>query len=193
MKNKLSRFLILLGLVLVTCSLILIGYNLIIDYRAGVLSKSALEEIVPIIESNRNNSSDSNDTLEVEVDKNRYIGIITMDSVGIKLPVLKEYSQANLKIAPNLYKGSIYEDNAIIIAHNSISHFKKIEKLNIGDLVIFEDINGNKFQYEVTYKERISEKDTDIMDQGDWDLTLFTCASNIRFRSTVRLKRVEFE
>lgn len=196
MKKKNKRFSIILkiiGLVFITCSIILVIYNLLSDYWAGKMSKAALDGINPIIEGNRNENKpfDANDDMPTTIiDGNEYIGIITMETVDIKLPVLKEYSPQNLKIAPTLYKGSIYKDNAIIIAHNSKTQFKRIQNLNIGDSVIFEDINGNVFKYVVASTERISEKDIDLVMQGDWDLTLFTCDNNIRFRSTIRLIRI---
>lgn len=197
MKNKISILLKILGLVLIAGSLFLAGYNFITDYLAGVKSRDALEKILPVIEKRRideEKSYDPNSDMPTTlIDGYSYIGVITMESVGIQLPVLSEYSQSNLNIAPTRYKGSIYQDNAIIIAHNTMSHFKKIENLNIGDTVIFEDVNANVFQYEVIYTERISEKDIDLMVQGDWDLTLFTCSSNLNFRSTVRLKRLDKE
>lgn len=189
--NIVSNVLRIIGLVFIACSIFLVIFNIVRDFSAGKKSREALDQLAPIIEKNKSkDSSFDGDMPTVEVDGKLYVGIITMDSVGIKLPVLYKYSQSNLNIAPTLYKGSIYQDNAIIIAHNSISHFKKIENLNVGDIVVFEDVNGNKFSYSVLSSERIFERDVAVMEQGNWDLTLFTCASNIRFRSTIRLERI---
>lgn len=193
-KNKIfSTLLKILGIILIAFSIFLIIYNLIFDYISGKTSKEALDELNTVITGNKsdNNSFDvNNDMPTIEVNGYEYIGVISIETVDIKLPVLKEYTIKNLSVAPALYKGNIYKNNAIIIAHNTKSHFNRIKKLNIGDLVTFEDINGNIFEYEVVSTEIISEKNIDLMVQGDWDLTLFTCDSNNRFRSTIRLKKI---
>lgn len=184
----------IIGIVLILSGIGLISYNLITDYISGKNSKEVLKELevqleekIPPTDSDIIDVNKEMDT--IDVNGNKYIGIISIPSVDIKLPVINEYSKQNIKIAPVLYKGSIYKNNAIIIAHNTQSHFRKIQNLNIGDKVTFIDVNGNEFNYEVIKKENISEKDTKIMEEGEWDLTLFTCtSSNIKFRTSIRLK-----
>lgn len=184
----------IIGIVLILSGIGLISYNLITDYISGKNSKEVLKELEVLLEEKipptDSDIIDVNKEMDtIDVNGNKYIGIISIPSVDIKLPVINEYSKQNIKIAPVLYKGSIYKNNAIIIAHNTQSHFRKIQNLNIGDKVTFIDVNGNEFNYEVIKKENISEKDTKIMEEGEWDLTLFTCtSSNIKFRTSIRLK-----
>lgn len=184
----------IIGIVLILSGIGLISYNLITDYISGKNSKEVLKELEVQLEGKipptDSDIIDVNKEMDIiDVNGNKYIGIISIPSVDIKLPVINEYSKQNIKIAPVLYKGSIYKNNAIIIAHNTQSHFRKIQNLNIGDKVTFIDVNGNEFNYEVIKKENISEKDTKIMEEGEWDLTLFTCtSSNIKFRTSIRLK-----
>ena len=135
MKNKLSIICQILGIILIIVALGLCLYNVIFDYTSGKKSKEALEEIENILQEKP--IDDSFDYLnnpnkempKLNIDGKNYIGIISIPSIDIELPVLNEYTVKNLKQAPVLYKGSIYQNNAIIIAHNSTSHFKKIQKL----------------------------------------------------------------
>ena len=160
----------IIGIVLILSGIGLISYNLITDYISGKNSKEVLKELevqleekIPPTDSDIIDVNKEMDT--IDVNGNKYIGIISIPSVDIKLPVINEYSKQNIKIAPVLYKGSIYKNNAIIIAHNTQSHFRKIQNLNIGDKVTFIDVNGNEFNYEVIKKENISEKDTKILNE----------------------------
>ena len=199
MKNKLSIILKVLGLLLILIALGICIYNVVTDYLAGKYSKEALTELENTLDIPKDDTINSNDYLnnpaeEMPISKvngKNYIGIISIPSINIELPVLNEYTDKNLNIAPVLLKGSIYKRNAVIIAHNSTSHFKKIQKLKKGDLVSFTDLDGHIFRYEVVNKENISEQTPDLLDEGDWDLSLFTCtSSNIKFRTTVRLKLI---
>ena len=186
-----------LGITLILLALGITIYNLAVDYLSGKKAKVILDKLDAQIEdrssADTNHEDDSNTKMPaIDIDGKNYIGIITIPSINIKLPVLEEYSEKNMKIAPVLYKGTIYQKNAIIAAHSYASQFKYIQKLKIGDQVLFEDIDGHFFKYEVIKKERLSTSDVDLMESGEWDLTLFTCTtSNANFRATVRLKLLD--
>ncbi len=198
MKNKtLVVILRCLGITLILLALGTTIYNLAVDYLSGKKAKVILDKLDAQIEdrssADTNHEDDSNTKMPaIDIDGKNYIGIITIPSINIKLPVLEEYSEKNMKIAPVLYKGTIYQKNAIIAAHSYASQFKHIQKLKLGDQVLFEDIDGHFFKYEVIKKERLSTDDVELMESGEWDLTLFTCTtSNANFRATVRLKLLD--
>lgn len=125
-----------------------------------------------------------------EVGGKEYVGEITIPSLDMKLPVIACWSAENSKVAPCVYEGSPYLDNMIIAGHNYKTHFGPIDNLRRGDSVIFKDMDGNIFEYEVIYTEMIDGSDTAAMSDGEWDLTLFTCNYSGTSRITVRCKRV---
>ena len=88
-------------------------------------------------------------------------------------------------MAPCRYAGNLY-DGLIIAGHNYVSHFKKLSQLAPGDAVRFTDVDGNVWEYTVTTTEIISGYDVEGMEEGDWDLTLFTCTYGGQDRVTVR-------
>ncbi len=122
----------------------------------------------------------------VDVDGWSYIGTIEMPAIDIKLPILREWSRAGAKKAPCRYKGSVYENDLIVAAHNYQRHFGKIGQLVSGDEIIITDVDGRKFHYRVFNQEIIDTFDVDAMDAGDWDLTVFTCTIGGKSRVTVR-------
>jgi sortase A len=122
----------------------------------------------------------------------KYIGILEMPTLNLMLPVLSEWSYPNLKLAPCRYTGSAYESNMVIAAHNYLTHFGRLKELNIGDTIIFKDMDGNRFVYEVYETEILQPTDIDKMKDGGYDLTLFTCTIGGKTRYTVRCMLQEY-
>ena len=175
--KKCSVYLNIIGVSLIICALGMIVYNVITDYIAGNKAKVALS----YLDDNFLNSEIYSDAIpKVKYDGIDYIGIISIEKLNIRLPVIANYSNEYLKIAPTLYSGNINNNDAIIIAHNYISHFKNLGNLNIGDRVSFED------------KEEIYQDNSSKLYDGEWDLTLFTCKNtNMDYRTTIRLKKID--
>ena len=113
-----------------------------------------------------------------------------LPTIGRTLPVLNGWSGELLKITPCRYLGSAYNDNLIVMAHNYDSHFGRLKKLQIGDPVTFRDVEDNDFEYEVVSLEILNPEDVEPMEEGDWDLTLFTCTIGGKTRITVRCARM---
>ncbi len=126
----------------------------------------------------------------IEIDGSNYIGFLEIPRLSLRLPVIEEWSYPKLKIAPCRYSGTVYAGNMIIAAHNYAKHFGKIKSLEIGDEVIFTDISGNIFLYNVWETDVLKNQETDEMRSGNWDLTLFTCTMDGRKRITVRCKKL---
>lgn len=127
----------------------------------------------------------------VEVDGHEYIGVLSIPSIEIDLPVMSEWSYPNLKLGPCRYTGTIYRHNMVILAHNYVSFFGKLKDLSYGDELSFTDADGNVFSYQVIEVETLPPTAIEEMRTGDWDLTVFTCTKGGRARVTVRCELVE--
>lgn len=123
------------------------------------------------------------------IDGQDYIGILEIPSYELHLPIISEWSYRRLKIAPCRYHGSAYTDDLVIAAHNYKSHFGNLQNLKEGDTVIFTDMDGNIFHYQVVEREILAPTDIQAMEAGDWNLTLFTCTIGGADRVTVRCDR----
>ncbi len=192
------------GLLLIAAALLLTVYNIRESDRAG----SESEEMVVRMESL---TADLPERLEtekkelvpeyvknpememptVEVSGQECVGMIEIPALGLKLPVISEWSDAKLKKAPCRYSGSAYLKNMIIAGHNYRTHFSGIKRLNPGDSVVFTDADGNVFSYEVAEIETVGGYDIEKMEAGDWDLTLFTCTNKGKARAAVRCREIE--
>ena len=192
------------GLLLIAAALLLTVYNIRESDRAG----SESEEMVVRMESL---TADLPERLEtekkelvpeyvknpememptVEVNGQECVGMIEIPALGLKRPVISEWSDAKLKKAPCRYSGSAYLKNMIIAGHNYRTHFSGIKRLNPGDSVVFTDADGNVFSYEVAEIETVGGYDIEKMEAGDWDLTLFTCTNKGKARAAVRCREIE--
>ena len=78
----------------------------------------------------------------------------------------------------------------VLMAHNYNSHFGRISQLDLGDTVVFTDMDGNVVQYEVVGEDLLDPTAVEEMTSGDFDLTLFTCTYGGGSRVTVYCDRV---
>ena len=126
-----------------------------------------------------------------EIDGSTYVGILEIQALDLKLPVLSEWDDIQSKTAPCRYLGSAYENNLIIAGHNYTGHFGSLHRLEADDTVRFTDVAGNCFSFAVTQLEELPATATEEMQAGDWDLTLFTCTVGGAARVTVRCRLTE--
>ena len=128
---------------------------------------------------------------ELEVDGNSYIGFLSFPTLELELPVMADWDYDKLRIAPCRYEGNLYADNLVIMAHNYQSHFGRLNQLNVGDSVIFADVNGKLTEFTMVAKDILEATAIDEMTAGVYDLTLFTCTYGGTSRVTVYCDKVE--
>lgn len=212
MKNRRGLLPIFFGLLLIAAALFLGFYNLFDAERAGASAQSALKELeehlpetsvstpvyrpeypyeFPTVETDLPDYmlNPEIEMPEQSVDGVDYIGILTIPTLELRLPIASDWSEALLRETPCRYAGSAYLDDLIICGHNYASHFGGLGNLHFGDEVIFTDIDGNEFHYEVAELETLQSTAIEQMKSGDWDLTLFTCTWGGKSRVTVRCIR----
>ena len=127
----------------------------------------------------------------VEVKGEKYIGYVSIPELNLDLPVMAEWSYRKLRKSPCHYTGSTKTDDLVIFAHNYSRHFGRLNRLSLGDEVIFTDMNGVITKYQVVDIDELSAYAVEEMTAGEYDLTLFTCTYGGRARVTVRCDRVE--
>ncbi len=191
--------LILLGLFLLAAALGLTIYNMYDEVRAGETAQAVLVQLQEQLVTTAPEESISirpttslpqyavpPEMPTAHVEENGYIGILTIPSQGLELPILAQWSDANLKTAPARFSGSAYTGDMIIAGHNYDSHFGRIPDMKLGDTLYFTDIDGNRFAYEMIDLVILGPDDVEALEEGDWDLTLFTCTWGGAERITLR-------
>lgn len=197
---KKSGLLIAIGLLLIAAALCLTSYNLYSSTKAGNAGAAAAERLAERISSVPAEPGGEElpdyvlnpemDMPITEIDGHKYIGLLSIPSLSLELPVMSTWDYSLLNIAPCRYTGSVYLNDMVIAAHNYSTHFGRLNELSPGALVTFTDSDGNVFSYSVIEIETLSAYAVDEMVGGDWDLTLFTCTIGGAQRVTVRCIRL---
>lgn len=124
-----------------------------------------------------------------KVNGHEYIGTLSIPSLGLKVPVQRNWSYENLSVSPCRYSGSAYAGNFAIIAHTY--HFGKLSSLALDATVTFTDMENNVFRYVVREKNTISPNDANEIAHSGYDLTLVTCTLSGTKRVAVYCERVK--
>lgn len=181
LKLKTGTIAMFLGAVLAAGSVSLGAFNTITDIMAGRRAER-VSEMLPLeaVTLRENEIPDyilnpKMNMPKLEIEGDDYIGTLFFDDEGLILPVMSDFSMGGLMKAPCRYKGSIYTDNIIIGGRNYESGFGRLEELALGGTVRFIDTDGNEFFYIIDRQDNLNENDADKLEEGEWDMTLFTC------------------
>ena len=197
---KRGAFWIDLGLLLIAAALFLSAYNTMDSRKAGETSQQVIEQMCQTLPTEAAAETEAPAIPEYLLDADRempvqtvdgrdYIGVLTIPSLELELPVISQWDYPALKVAPCRYSGSLYQDNLILCAHNYASHFGKLKNLQPGDTVQFTDMDENVVTFRMVERETLGPTDVEGMEAGDWDLTLFTCTVGGQTRVTIRFER----
>ena len=183
------------GLLLIAAALFLSVYN---EWESHEARDSARQVIAQLCDALPTEAGEPTTLPDVRrempvktINGRDYIGVLSIPSLELELPVISQWDYPALKVAPCRYSGSLYQDNLIICAHNYASHFGKLKELQPGDIVLFTDMDEHVVTFQMVERETLNPMDTEGMEAGDWDLTLFTCTIDGQTRVTIRLERVE--
>ncbi|MCD8006453.1 MAG: sortase [Oscillospiraceae bacterium] len=195
-RSVFGRILITTGALLLMGALSLYLYNRYDADRAATASVEAEEKLADAMTSavgseydltiEETGDGETYSVISLNVDDDSYIGILSIPSFGLVLPVLSEWSYAGLKNSPARYTGSASAGNLVICAHNYERHFGNIKNLSIGASITFTEVTGTVYEYEVLEIETLQPTAISEMITGDWDLTLFTCTTSGQARVVVR-------
>ena len=207
MRKWIGIICIILGAACLMAAIGFVVYNRWEAENAAYISQSLLQDVQLVIDENKTNdplqsengNADSvkNDDLPedaktptematIKVDGYDCIGILSVPVLELELPVLTEWSYAKLKQAPCHYYGSYYEADFVIAAHNYTAHFGRLSELRSGDIVIFTDVQGVEYYYEVVLLETLPPTATEAMIASGFALSLYTCTPGGGNRVTVR-------
>lgn len=195
MSRRAGAALMALGLLLLGAAGGLSARNRAEDAAAGASSARALAMVDAVIESaavREENSCAGGDPgmPQVQIDGMNYIGRLRIPTLELELPILSQWDDDRLKIAPCRYSGTARGGDLVLLAHNYRKHFGPIRHLEPGDELSFEDMEGTVFVYEVTGSIVVEPTALDAVTSGAHDLTLITCTYGGRTRLVVFCDRL---
>ena len=200
MRKWIGVICIFLGVVCILSSVGFVVYNRWENKNSEEIAKDLLEDVQSIMDEKQPEQPLPADTVNlpddpekiptematVKVDGYDCIGILSVPVLDLELPVLTDWSYAKLKKAPCHYYGTYYEKDFVIAAHNYQSHFGKLSELQPKDLILFTDVSGTVYCYEVVLLETLPGNATEEMITSGFALSLYTCTPGGASRVTVR-------
>ena len=181
MRDKLAAFtrprrlLVAAGALLLLAGALLAGQNLLTERRAARQTADLLAAVETRIAAPADlpapeGTGDPWAGYEV-------IGVVGLPDLGLSLPVLADYTQDLLAVAPCRYTDDLaLEPGQLVVAgHNYRTHFGRLGELAPGSRITWQNLDGVTYTYTVTEVTEIDAGDREALEQGDWDLTLFTC------------------
>lgn len=197
MRRRIGNAFLILGLLLIAAALALFVYNRIDGARAAKASDAILVKLddeIPPVHDPMDVITDETAMPDVAVDGERYIGVLELPTLGIRLPVAESWSYAQLRESPCRYSGSWLTGDLVICAHNYPQHFSPIKWIVPGEQVVLTTADGTILHYFVSTRETVAptaisemiDNDANSDSAADWDLTLFTCNTGGKTRCAVR-------
>lgn len=190
-----------LGLLFLIAALLLTGYNIYDGKRASEASQEILAELEVQIpdepETSIPNTIEERQMPAIQIGEYRYIGTLEIPALELALPIMEDWDDERLRISPCRYAGSVYQDNMVLAGHNYNKHFRRVKNLPMGSEILFTDVEGNEYLYELAWIETLQPTQLEEMTYQssdpatDWDLTLFTCTTGGASRVTMRCVRAE--
>lgn len=129
------------------------------------------------------------------------MGILSIDKIDLKLPVVRGVSKRKLKIAlgwvPQTAEiGAV--GNAVIAGHRSYTYgqyFNRLNELEVGDIITYQPKDGARISFEVYDIFTVTPGDQSVFVQADEiaEITLYTCTpvKVASYRLIIRAKRID--
>lgn len=169
--------------------------NFELELEKQDLEEAIDEETEEIQESGETTTYKTNEAL---LEEGGVIGIIEIDAIGIKCPIVEGTSSSDIRYAiGHLSKttGIGEEGNCVLAGHNGSRYgkfFTDLIYIDIGELIKLTDKNGNVYLYEVAETYIVDPYDYSVATQTDEKiLTLLTCAQNGTMRFICKCIPVE--
>ena len=202
MPKKSGIVFVIAGTVLILSALFLFFYNRYEDEKAGQAAENLLSDVQSFIEEKETTpptqpeETNPAETLDpelpvTEIDGYEYVGYLSIPALELELPVMSEWDYNRLKIAPCRQFGSSRTDDLVIAAHNYKKHFGRLSQLEIGDVILFTDMDGIANTYEVAVVDTLASTEVEAVQNSDYDLVLYTCTYGGKTRVTVFCDRTE--
>ena len=178
MKNKISKILITMGLLIIIGSLILITYSKYMENKA----LSSFEEKIERQE------------VITEVNPGDEIGIIEIESVNLKNVIVESTDKKYLNHHVCHFENTAMpgEDGNFSLAGHSSTYyynqvFNEVHKVKVGDKIKITAVD-NEFIYTITETRVVESDEIDVLsqDKSKKEITLVTCTNGGKQRFIVK-------
>ncbi len=198
-KNRFRfHFIFILSIFFLLSLIIYIFYNNKQIMQKNNISKRMLDNFeISRLYGMKNSTTNNSSFLQYDENSDNFdiIGIIKIDNLNLNYPILSNYSNNLLKIAPCRISGPFPNEvgNLCIAAHNynNSTYFSNIDLLKINDKITIYDSNGNFLDYYIYKTYESNYNDLSCMENTNYrEITLITC-NNLNSNKRIIVKAKE--
>ena len=178
MKNKISKLLISMGLLIIIGSLMLISYSKYVDNKALQYFEEKIEKKEVISKVNPGDE----------------IGIIEIESVNLKNVIVESTDKSYLNHHVCHFENTAMpgqDGNFALAGHSSTYYynqvFNEVHKVKVGDKIKITTVD-DEFVYTITETRVVESDEIDVLDQdmSKKEITLVTCTNGGKQRFIVK-------
>ena len=170
------NFLQMIGSGLIVCGLLLAVFSCFSTIQASKQMERAVQEIQKILPPPTPGVMDQYSSMEMpalQIDGKNYVGLLDIPAFGITLPIGATWSALTAGMCPSRFCGSVYDGSLAIGGTDRNGQLDFLERLQIGDAVEVTDMTGARFRYTVSWIQRSTSADMDVLVKEGSKLTLF--------------------
>lgn len=175
MKSRMTRRVcLIMGACLLICSfavLVFWRYNINVSEKRAEDYVSTLSSLIPSPQDAVPEERRDNTMSVVSIDGEDFIGMIEIPRFGSVLPVGGYWGKTDRY--PCRLSGSVYDRTILVGATSQKGQYNFYRDLSIGDELLFTDMEGNLFTYEIGSMRYEKHADQSTLERDEADLVLF--------------------
>ena len=174
MKKQTNRLCVLIGIcLLIVAALVLIFWQWKIHDSQQKASKylQTIRTLIPEPQNAALEEKHDNAMPVLDVSGKDFIGILEMPKFRSSLPVCADWGKVSEY--PCRLGGNVYDRTIQIGATSQKGQYDFYREISVGDTVVFTDMEGNRFTYEITALKYEKHASRDALGSEEADLTLF--------------------
>ena len=176
-----------LGAICLACTVFLFHLTAQADEAAGERAETLLTHTTTSYpQLLQEDMSEGNTVATLLAPQREMLGVISVPSVDLELPVQKAWGDDALEMSPCFFSATMDGEGLVIGAHNYKAHFGRLAECVIGDTVNIRYEDGTVICYEIKDTETLAKNELSKLLDTDSDLTLFTCTPGGHNRLVLR-------
>lgn len=183
MKNRKMRLPLILGLVLILCSLGLVVFSQVRMHMGTEHCRQVTAKLLQLLPERTPGVPDlyPDPAMPVlEVDGTDYVAILELPTFSRTLPVADSWDSSKLPSSPARFSGSAYDGTLILGGADHPQQFGFCDTIEHGTPVTLTDMTGAQYHYTVSRIDRASHADAQWLQRDGFDLVLF-CRDALSF------------
>lgn len=178
---KKGKILQLVGLILVLCSLSILGFGLMHNRITGQKNQQIAARLQALMPPRTPGFQEQRTELSMpalSLDGKDYIALLEVPAFGVSLPVRSTWGSLESQNCPSRFCGTVYDGSLVIGGSGKAGHLDFVSRIGLGDTVKVAAMDGTEFTYRVTEICRSKRASQTVLLNENAHLTLFAWNPN---------------